>query len=170
MAKGLVTAELTGFKELIQALKDMPEVSKQAIEAGSKAMMVQGEKDLRNSYYSVGGKRGDTIDKSIGHYGTDSPSGVLQGTDYWVSVGVFHKEGDTKEITAPQIAYWIENGTSRLRSGVRKPNNFVESAFSPEQLVTTSPKPFISNAFILGWDAQFAAFSVAFNNKVEELT
>jgi hypothetical protein len=170
MAKGLITAELTGFKELIQSLKDMPEIAEQAIKAGSEAMMKQGEKDLRVSYYAHGGKQGDYVDRGIGHYGTDEPAGLLEGTDYWTSVGVFQKEGiDKGAITAAQVAYWIENGISRLRSGVRKPSNFTTAAFNPEDLITTSPKPFISDAFIKGWDGQFAAFSVAFNNKVEEL-
>ena len=187
MAKGLVTAELTGFKELIQSLKDMPEITQKAIEAGSKAMMEQGEKDLRNAYYAVGGKQGDYVDRGIGSYGTADPSGKLAGTDYWTSVGVFKKDdeynyynslyadnqkGEIKReaMTAAQIAYWIENGTSRLKSGVRKPRNFVEAAFQPEELIKTTPKPFISNSFVTGWGRQYAAFEVAFNKTIEELT
>lgn len=187
MAKGLITAELTGLTELIATLEAMPEIADQAIKAGAEAMMQQGVIDVRNSYYSVGGKQGDYIDRSIGNYGTPNPSGGSANLAYWTSVGVFKIDSIYNEydqlkkskqkssikkdaLTAAQVAYWIENGTSRLRSGARKPKNFVDAAFSSEELITVTPKPFISNAFVTGWNRQFDAFKIAFDNKVKELT
>lgn len=187
MARGIVSGELSGFRELLETIREMPQIADKAIEAGSKAMMEQGVRDLRANYYSIGGKPGDYVDTSIGSYGTPTPTGALPGTDYWASVGVFKlqsvydsynaayhaKQSNSikkNAMSAAQIGYWIENGTSRLRNGARKPNNYTEDAFKPEELIKTSPKPFISNAFITGWDGQFAAFKVAFDNKIEELT
>lgn len=183
MAKGLITAELTGLDEFIASIKAIPVVVDKAIEAGGIAMMKQSEKDVRKAYYAVGGKQGDYIDRSISHYGTATPSGKLDGLSYWTSVGVFkldavyssyqNSKGYTKgqkAMTAPQIAYWIENGTSRLRSGARKPKDFVAEAFSPEDIISTVPRPFVSTAFTSGWNRQLESFKVAFNNKVAELT
>ena len=186
MAKGLITASMTGLDELIASIEAMPEVVDKAIEAGAIALMQQGKNDLRVSYLAVGGKTGDYIDKSIGSYGTNSPS---KGKDlsYWLSVGVFRDETiysaynsiyqseqsssiKKEAMGAPQIAHWIENGTSRIRSGGRKPKNFNENNFDPKNLIKIQPKPFISNAYMTGWNAQLEAFTVAFNNTIEELT
>ena len=187
MARGLVSGELSGLTELLRTLQNMPEIAKEAIEAGSNAAMQEGVKDLQNKYLSVGGQATDYIYKSIGSYGTSEPTGKQEGTDYWFSVGVFHLEdvyneqNEKKQATqksqikrnvptAPQLAYWIENGTSRLKSGARKPKNAPDAAFNPSDLITAAPQPFISEAFVTGWDGQFSAFSVAFNIKIGELT
>ena len=186
MARGLITANMTGLDELIASIEAIPETVDKAIEAGAKAMMEQGKDNLRSSYLAVGGKVGDYIYKSIGSYGTNSPSGSA-GLSYWLSVGVFkddsiysaynaqYQDNQTSEIkknalSAAQIAYWIENGTSRIRSGGRKPRNFNENNFDPNNLIKIQPKPFISNAYITGWPAQLEAFTVEFNKKIEELT
>lgn len=178
MAKGTVTAELAGLDGIITALQALPEQIVEAKKVASKAMMEQGERDLQRSYLSVGGTAGDYVYNSIGSYGRPLPS---DPDNYWTSVGVFTIAGvreaqasklgkePSKVLTAAQVAYWIENGTSRLRSGARKPRNFVAAAFNPEDLIEVQPRPFITEAFFIGWDAQRDAFAEAFNNKIQEL-
>lgn len=178
MARGTITAEMSGLDDIIAALEALPEQIEEAKRAGSKAMMEQGEEDLKKSWLQQGGKVNDYIYKSIGHYGRTLPS---DATGYWTSVGVFTMDGPRAEyaakkgkapekvLTAAQIAYWIENGTSRLRSGLRKPRGVDDTQLDPATLASVAPKPFISNAFFTGWKDQQEAFAKAFNKKIEEL-
>ena len=191
MAKGIMTASLSGLTELINSVKAIPKVVDKAIEAGATAMMEQGKKNLQQSYVSAGGTVGDYVYRSIDYYGTDKPTGVLPDTSYWTSVGVFkidsiynaynaekkaNQKGEIKKeaMTAAQIAYWMENGVSRLYLDGRltkKGKKFDPNAVSdPMKLISVQPKPFISNAFTTGWNSQYNAFSVAFNNKIQELS
>lgn len=153
MAKTRFTVELTGLDDFVNDLgvlaNEFPAWTKEAL----KARMQVVEDAIRAKWVSLGGGRvGDYVYDSVGmniEYGKN-------GVDIVGYVGVFHldhvailhgrivEEGKRKPMRAPQIAYWVEFGTQRLKGGGRK----VDGAEYPEEELAkaVAGKPFITNA------------------------
>lgn len=116
----------------------------------------------------VGGSVSGYVYNSVGQ---STAISKLNPADVVGTVGVYNLDkvnvafGITKkELNAAQIAYWVEFGTSRLRSGNRKTKGL---EYSDEDLVSISAVPFISNAFYSSLDEQQDAFKITFNKLID---
>lgn len=154
-------------------LKDIDELERRTpamIMAAAREMEKVVKKTIENNWVANGGKVGDYVYSSIG-YSTHAMAGGVEVMDVSKSdsivgtIGVYKldsvhlKFGRTDhDITAPQIAYWVEFGTSRLRSGARK-SRAKGVKYKPEELITIQPKPFINNAQHDSMNEQVAAFT-----------
>ena len=164
MAKGLITLKSTGLKEFIREMETLAEaIPDIALKALAEQEKVVQEKVRTNWVSMVGGSPGGYVYSSVGHSVAKSKSDpyVVVGT-----VGVYKidsvsaKFGKTeKDLNAAQIAYWVEFGTSRLRSGRKKKG----VTYNDADLITVGGVPFISNAFYSSLDEQQAAFKAEFN-------
>lgn len=170
MGKGLVTAELTGLREFLDGMgrlvEEFPAISREAL----KAQQTVVEQKVRDNWISTGGKAGDFIHSSVGQSTAFSKQ---NSADVVGTVGVYKMDavnaqfGRTdKDLNAAQIAYWLEFGTTRLRSGARKKRG-VE--YRPEDLISTVPRSFISTAFYTSLPEQEEAFKKRFNQLVDRL-
>ena len=165
MAKGLITLKSIGLKEFISEMngiaENMPEISRKSLIAQQE---VVEEKIKANWVTMVGGSSGGYVYSSVGQSTAFSKSNdaVVLGTVgvYKIdSVGASYGITD-KDLNAAQIAYWVEFGTSRLKSGIRKVKG-VE--YSDEDMITIGAKPFISNAYLSSIDEQETTFKATFN-------
>lgn len=152
MAKTKFSVELTGLDEFIIDLgmiaTEFPAWTKEALTAQLHVV----EAAIRDNWVSIGGGRAnDYVYDSVGMNVTYGDNGV----DVVGYVGVFHLdrvavahgrvvvEGKPKPINAPQIAYWVEFGSQRLKSG----SKIKGSKYPEEDLATANVgKPFITNA------------------------
>lgn len=170
MPRGLISLKSSGLKEFIAELnglaKKFPEYSKKSVQA---QLSVVEEKIRVNWVSMVGGTPGGYVYNSVGQSTAFSKSNK---TDIIGTVGIYHLDsvdssfGKTeKDLNAAQIAYWVEFGTSRLRSGSRKVKG-VE--YSEENLVQVAAKSFTSNAFYTSLDEQQLAFKKKFNELIDE--
>lgn len=170
MAKTKFTAEMTGLSDYIGSLGRIVEEFPVFTQEALKAQMKVVENAIKLNWISLGGgKMNDFIYDSIGmnvEYGKN-------GLDSVGYVGVFHidhiailhgrvvVEGKRKPLRASQIAYWVEFGSQRLRSGERK----VTGAEYPEEELATKVVgvPFISNAGYSTVNQQNEAFKKKMN-------
>lgn len=169
MPRGLISLTSTGLKELIEELnglaEQIPEVSKRALQSQLEVV----ENKIKNNWTSmVGGSISGYVYNSVGQ---STAFSKLNDTDVVGTVGVYNLDkvnvafGITKkELNAAQIAYWVEFGTSRLRSGNRKTKGL---EYTDEDLVSISAVPFISNAFYSSLDEQQEAFKITFNKLLD---
>lgn len=169
MARSMIIISGGGFQDWIdeidKAADEMPEIMLGALKARQQVI----EDAVREQYVSLGGSQGGFIYQSVGQssaYSKQNPVDVV-GT-----VGVYDMDsvkvafGKTeKDLNAAQLAYWIENGTSRLRMGGRKKKG-VE--YPDEMLITIQPKPFITTAVYSSWDQAEKAFNETFNRLYEQ--
>lgn len=70
----------------------------------------------------------------------------------------------SKDLNAAQIAYWVEYGTSRLKTGGRKVKGV---DYEDEDLITVAARPFISNAYYTSINDQNSAFKATFNKLMD---
>ena len=170
MTRGLITLKSTGLKEFIAELNGMaekfPEISKQALQAQQKVVEQRIE---ANWITMVGGSSGGYVYDSIGQssaFSKENPADVVGTVGVYKidSVGAAHGISDS-DLNAAQIAYWVEFGTSRLRSGNRKVKGL---EYSEEELIQIGAKPFISNAFYSTLDEQQKAFKLEFNKLADQ--
>ena len=170
MARGLVTVELKGMKEFVkemeQVVEEFPEITREALSAQEEVI----EKAIRQNWVSTGGRVGDFVYDSVGQ---STAFSKLNPADVVGTVGVYNIESvasshgkTSKDLNAAQIAYWLEFGTSRLRGGGRKVKG-VE--YSEEQLISTTPRPFISTAFYSTIVEQEKAFTERFNQLADRI-
>ena len=170
MPRGLITIESSGLKELIKDLnglvEQIPEVSKKSLQS---QLQVVEDKIQTNWVSMVGGSISGYVYNSVGQSTAFSKN---NDTDVVGTVGVYNIDkvkatfGITdKDLNAAQIAYWVEFGTSRLRSGNRKVKGL---EYKDEDLISISAVPFISNAFYSSLDEQQTAFKVTFNKLIDE--
>ncbi len=170
MTKGLVSIKSTGLKEFIAELEGlaekMPEISKQALQA---QQSVVEERIQANWVSMVGGSPGGYVYKSVGQstaFSQQNPSDVVGTVGVYKIDSISSAFGITeKDLNAAQIAYWVEFGTSRLRSGNRKVKGL---EYSEEELIQIGAKPFISNAFYSTLDEQQKAFKLSFNKLADQ--
>lgn len=181
MARGFISITDTGLKDIIQYMEKLGDNYDRILLESLQAMQEPVVERIRLNWTSmVGGKPGgyvfDSVGKSSAFSKTD-PHTVV-GT-----VGVYHmdaiaakhgknkpiklKNGKTKKpLNAPQIAYWVEYGMSRLNSGIRRVKG---AEYSDDQLITVAAKPFISNAFYATFQEQQNAFSERFNQLMDKI-
>jgi hypothetical protein len=183
MARGLFSMKTSGLKEFIAEMNGLaekiPEISKQALQSQQKVV----ENKIKENWVSmVGGSSGGLVYSSIGQSTSFSNQNSV---DVVGTVGVYKidsvpsslgltelndkrkKRGKKKRVlNAAQIAYWVEFGTSRLRSGTRSTKGL---DYNEEELIQVGPKPFISNAFYSSLDEQQNAFKLEFNRLADQL-
>lgn len=171
MARGFVSVTNTGLTEIADYLDKLADKYDEAIRQSVDAMQdVVVERIRLNWVTMIGGNAGGYVYDSIGK------SNAMSKTDEHVVVGtmgVYHIDsvasahGKTKkDLNAAQIAYWVENGTSRLKGGGRKKKGEV---YSDDQLITIAAKPFIGNAFYASIDQQNEAFKIKFNSILDKI-
>jgi len=170
MARGLISIKSTGLKEFINELNGLadnfPEIAKKSLEARQSIV----EQNIKTNWVTlVGGSAGGFVASSIGQSTkiSKSDSNTVVGT-----VGVYKLDnvhasfGKTdKDLNAAQIAYWVEFGTSRLRSGKRKIRGL---DYDEEELIRIEPKAFISNALYSSIEEQENAFKAEFNRLADQ--
>ena len=161
------------FSDLLLNLNNLEEDITIAVHAAAQEYGKAGKKALQQAYLSTvpSARVGDYIYSSIG-YRMVVPH-VANSSIVWGGYGVYlipeveARFGKGKsDLSAPQIAYWIEHGITRFKSGKKKPASASwehAKTFSPT--LTTTARPFVYNAMITG-DADINA---AFSNKLDEL-
>lgn len=170
MPRGLVVAEMKGLKGFVEdmgrLIEEFPAFSREALKAQQSLI----EDQIRLNWVSMGGSMGGFVYSSVGQSATFSKQNPV---DVVGTVGVYTMDavnaafGKTeKDLNAAQIAYWMEFGTSRLRSGQRKKRG---KEYSDEELVTTTPRPFITTAYNTTIQAQEDAFREKFNQLVDRI-
>lgn len=170
MARGLIRVESTGLKEIAAELEALGEHYDEVLLESLKAMQNVVEDATRKNWVTfAGGKAGDYVYDSIGQSYTYS-----QTTEHSVvgTVGVYHLDAvdakhdkSNKDLNAAQIGYWVEFGTSRLRSGQRKVSG---AEYNEEDLIVNLPKPFLSNAAYQTRNEQNKAFIETFNRLADK--
>lgn len=171
MARTMITMTDGGFgawiDELNMASEKIPEIMLEALKARQAVI----EDAVRQQWVSmVGGESGGFVYSSVGQsatYSKENPKDVV-GT-----VGVYDIDSvklafdkTSKDLNAAQLAYWTENGTSRLKMGGRKKKGV---QYPDEMLVTVAPKPFITTAVYSSWKDAESAFVTTFNQEYERL-
>ncbi len=171
MARGLFTIESSGLKDIIAHLEELGEnydrILKESLIAQQNVVL---DKIRVNWVSMVGGQHSGYVYDSIGQssaFSLNDPH-VVVGT-----VGVYNIDSvkathgiTNKQLNAAQIAYWVEFGTSRTKSGARKVKGI---DYQDEDLVSVAAKPFIGNAFYTSLDDQQSAFRERFNYLMDEI-
>lgn len=168
MARQMITLTDGGFDawidELDTAAEEIPEIMLEALKA--RQSVIEGA--IQNQWVAMGGSANGFIYSSVGQSATFSkqnPSDVIGTVGVYDIDSVKMAFGKTeKDLNAAQIAYWVENGTSRLKAGGRKKKG-VE--YPDEMLITVSAKPFISQGVYNSWDNAEQAFREKFNEEYE---
>lgn len=170
MAKNMITLTDGGFKSWIDELETVTEHLPEMLLHSLQARQDVIENAIREQWVSMGGDRGGFIYESIGQssaYGKQNPNDVVGTIGVYDIESVKSSFGRTnKDLNAAQLAYWVENGTSRLRFGGRKKKG-VE--YPDEMLVSTQPRPFIMTAVYKSWNEAEKAFRDSFNQQYERL-
>lgn len=170
MARSMITIEGDGLTNWIDELEKghdlLPELMLEALKARQEVI----EDAIRTQWVTMGGTTNGFVYSSIGQssaFSKENPDDVVGTIGVYDIDSVKNSFGKTeKDLNAAQIAYWVENGTSRLRSGGRKKNNL---QYPDEMLVQVQAKPFISNAVYSSWSDAEAAFIKTFNSEYERL-
>lgn len=198
MPKGFITASSSGLDEILKDLKEIDANAKTALDYGMKAWHKAAVTAIQTSYLANvnGAQTNDYVYRSISHFGKDK--GIVRPADsgegVWGSAGVYKidsiynsynneyqakQKSSTKKnaMTAAQIAYWIENGVSRLyidgkpvRSNGIEARAFAIGIYGTEsKTVKVAPQPFLTHAITANKKQLEASFVDAFSNKMREL-
>lgn len=171
MARGFIQIKNTGLTEIAEYLDRLGDQFDPIVKESVEAMQSPVVKRIQENWVTmVGGAAGgyvyDSIGKSTAFSKTDPH--VVVGT-----MGVYHMDAvaaahgkTSKDLNAPQIAYWIEYGTSRLKGGARKVKG---QEYTDEQLITVAARPFLGNAFYGSVDEQNDQFKIKFNSLVDKI-
>lgn len=171
MARGFISITDTGLKDIIQYMEKLGDNYDRILLESLQAMQDPVVERIRLNWVSmVGGQPGgyvfDSVGKSSAFSKTD-PHTVVGTVGVYNIDSVNSSHGITnKQLNAAQIAYWVEYGTSRLKSGIRKTKG---AEYSDDQLITVAAKPFISNAFYATFQEQQKAFSERFNQLMDKI-
>ncbi len=183
MPRGFVSVKNTGLTEIASYLEKLADQFDPIIRESVNAMQEPVLERIRQNWVSmVGGQAGGYVYDSIGKSNAFSKSDphTVVGT-----MGVYHMdavaaahgkiftttmdaEGKVRnaDLNAAQIAYWVEYGTSRLKSGGRKQKG---QEYSDEELIQIAAKPFLANAFYGSIDEQNEQFKIKFNSLVDKI-
>lgn len=176
MAKQLITMTNGGLQgwvdELEQVADKLPSMMLTSLKSRQEVM----EKEVLNQWIAIGGSPTDIVGSSIGQ---SSEYSKLDKNDVVGTVGVYHIDsvynairggrnidGSINEINAPQIAYWVELGSSRLKEGGKKQKG---KEYPADWLLHREPRPFISTAGYSSWNESDKAFNKKFNEEYERL-
>lgn len=171
MARGFIQITNTGLTEIADYLEKLADSYDTAILESVKAMQDPVVERIKMNWVSmVGGTPGgyvfDSIGKSTAMSQTD-PHTVVGTVGVYNLDKVNSAHGKTKkDLNAAQIAYWVEYGTSRLRSGLRKQKG---QEYADEDVIQVSAKPFLGNAFYTSIDEQNEAFKMKFNTFMDQI-
>lgn len=171
MARGFISITDTGLKDIIQYMEKVGDNYDRILLESLQAMQDPVVERIRMNWVSmVGGQPGgyvfDSVGKSSAFSKTD-PHTVVGTVGVYNIDSVNSSHGITnKQLNAAQIAYWVEYGTSRLKSGIRKTKG---AEYADDQLITVAAKPFISNAFYATFQEQQKAFSERFNQLMDKI-
>ena len=171
MPRGFINITNTGLTEIADYLERLADQFDPIIRESVDAMQDPVVNRIRENWVTmVGGSSGGYVYDSIGksnEFSKTDPHTVV-GT-----MGVYHMDAvaakhdkTPKDLNAPQIAYWVEYGTSRLKGGGRKQRG---QEYTDEQLITVAAKPFLGNAFYGSIDEQNAQFKLKFNSLVDKI-
>lgn len=183
MARGFVQITNTGLTEIADYLERLADQFDPIVRESVSSMQdVVVERIRVNWVTNVGGQTGGYVYDSIGksnEFSKTDPHTVVgtMGVYNLDSVNAAHgkifkdtvlPDGKVRpaDFNAPQIAYWIEYGTSRLKNGIRKKTGRV---YDDQDLIDIAAKPFIGNAFYGSIDDQNAAFKIKFNSQVDQI-
>lgn len=167
-----ITTTITGrddiFKDLEALENHLPEMAMESFKAQQEVV----KRAIQANWVSmVGGSSGDFVYDSVGfstHYSTNGKDVIGTAGVYKLdAVASSHGRDAKSDLTASQIAYWVEFGTSRLRSGNRKKKG---AEYDPADLITIAPKPFIGNAFYNTLDEQEDAYVKAWSVQLDKVT
>lgn len=171
MARAFINVKNSGLSEIAKYLDELgdkyDDITYQSVQSMQDIVV---ERIKVNWTTMIGGQTSGYVFDSIGKSTAKSKEDdhVVLGT-----MGVYKLDavsaahGKTaKDLNAAQIAYWVEYGTSRLKSGARKTKGV---DYSDEDLISVAAKPFIGNAFYTSVDDQNNAFSVTFNNLMDKI-
>lgn len=171
--RGLVSLESSGLKEFIAEMEGFveafPECSRIALDAQEKFVVDK----IKQNWASMvpNAATGDFVYSCIGH---STELSVQNSYSVVGTVGVYKLDkvdaqfGKKKsDLNAAQLAYWVEFGTSRLKSGGRKKKG---QTYTDEMLVTNKPVPFMSNAFYSTIEQQEEVFKTAFNQAMQQFS
>lgn len=170
MPRGMFDIKVTGLQEFIKELKNIEANYSEIMLESLKAQEQVVETKIRQNWTTMtGGRTGDYVHDSVGSsavFSKQSDNTVLGtvGVYHMDAVAAAHDKTD-KDLNAAQIAYWVEFGTSGLRGGGRKKKGVT---YNEEDLITVSPRPFISNAFYQTLDEQMDAFKARFNELMDK--
>lgn len=187
MARGLITVKTSGLKEIVAEMEALGEHYDEILLESLKAMQNVIEDAARVNWITIaGGKAGDYVYDSIGQSAKMSINyehSVVGTTGVYHIDAVASKHGKSitgekrpvtkpdgtivyvRDLNAPQIGYWVEFGTSRLRNGGRKVSG-VE--YDEKDLIVNFGKPFLSNAAYQTREAQNKAFIETFNRLADK--
>jgi len=171
MARGFVEITNSGLTEIADYLDkladDYNEVLYQSVEAMQDVVV---DRIKANWVAMVGGDAGGFVYNSIGKstiYSREKEFSIAGTMGVYKLDTISASFGKTdKDFNAAQIAYWVEYGTSRLKSGARKPR---KGEISDEDLISVAAKPFISNAYNTTINEQNDAFSIKFNELMDRV-
>ena len=172
--RGLVSLESSGLKEFIAEMEGFVEAFPECSELALKAQEDFLIEKIKQNYVSMvpGAKVGDFIYSSIGK---STELSKLNTYSVVGTVGVYKLDkvekqfGKTeKDFNAPQLAYWIEYGTTLLKSGEKKKTGLIY----PEGDVKLKDAaiPFMSNAIYSTIDEQKTVFINAFWKNIDQFS
>lgn len=163
------------MRDLDRLADELPRMVKNCTEVQQQVVV----NAMRKNWLLLVGGRNDFVYKSIGHsahYGRNGADtvgtvGVYKIDDVAILSGrvvtTDSKGRKRKPLSASQIAYWVEFGTSRLDGGGRKKKGV---DYSPADLIETAPQPFMSNAFYGTLNEQQAAFAERWEFELSKVT
>lgn len=171
MARAFINVKNSGLSEIAKYLDELgdkyDDITYQSVQSMQDIVV---ERIKVNWTTMIGGQTSGYVFDSIGKSTAKSKEDdhVVLGTmGVYKLDAVSASHGKTaKDLNAAQIAYWVEYGTSRLKSGARKTKGV---DYSDEDLISVAAKPFIGNAFYTSVDDQNNAFSVTFNNLMDKI-
>ena len=166
----MITATNGGMQAWIDELEiaadNLPQMMLPSLVARQKVI----EEAIKQSWVNEGGTPGGFVYSSVGQSANFS---LKDKNDVIGTIGVYNIDsiksqfGRTdRDINAAQIAYWVELGTSRLKSGGRKPSG---KNIPEDMLVVVAPRSFISTAVNNSWSSAEKAFNKKFNEEYERL-
>ncbi|MCP4984694.1 MAG: hypothetical protein GY928_01135 [Colwellia sp.] len=170
MPRGLISVKSYGLKELIEEFTDLANNIQEISKKSLKSQLEIVEDKIRINWNTmVGGTPNGYVYSSVGQSTAFSKN---NDSDVVGTVGVYNLDSvkatfniTNKDLNAAQIAYWVEFGFSRLKSGSRKTPG---EEYSDEELIKVNAQPFISNAFYSSLDEQQRAFKDTFNNLADK--
>lgn len=183
MPRGFINITNTGLTEIASYLDKLAEKFDPIIKESVDAMQDPVVQRIRENWVTmVGGKAGgyvyDSIGKSNAFSKTDAHTVVgTMGVYNLNSVNAAHgkifkdtilPDGKVRpaDFNAPQIAYWIEYGTSRLKNRIRKKPG---RTYDDKDLIDIAAQPFLGNAFYGSIDEQNEQFKIRFNSLVDKI-
>lgn len=171
MARDRITTRIEGREDIFKDLENLESELPRMVSESFKAQQEVIKRAIQTNWVSMaGGKAGDFIYDSVGfstHYGANGQDVVGTAGVYKIDAVAAANGRGPKDLTASQIAYWVEFGTSRLRSGGRKKKG---AEYDPADLITVSGKPFIGNAFYNTLNEQEAAFAEEWSVQLSKVT